>query len=286
MSAAIPARPAGGRRPGAPIIALAAGAVFGIAQTLVAQRGGLLRFDGSQSGWLAIELSMLTWLSAVNVVVGVLAGARFGRQAGFGRTDLFAIGGAGLGGLLAVPVASSAVAWAAVYGGGVAASRAAVQVVIGTLLGMLAGLLAQRYRTVAVGLLAGSVLVWLVAALSALLGPDRPPVLGHPDISLAPGHDVAAQRAGALAVAVVYGLVLGAAWAQRRAEARIAAVAGPILVAAAYLATVPLTGPSWPWSPLPTALLAVPAAGLGAAAGGWLTDRLRGSRTADRHDGP
>jgi len=264
MSAAIPAHPAGGRRPGAPLIALVSGALFGIVQTLGAQRTGLLRFDGSRSGWWAVELSTLTWLSAVSVVVGVLVAARLGRAAP-GRTDLFSVGGAALGSLATAPLISVNAAWAAVYSTNAPTSGTVTHVVLGVVLGSLAGLLAQRYRPVAVGLATGSALLWALALLSALVLPDQAPVLGHPYLGM---DSVMAQRIAALAVAAGYGLLLAVVWRRASVEARItAAVAAPTLLALAYLSTAVATSASWPWSPVPSALAAIPCAALGAAVG-------------------
>jgi hypothetical protein len=278
MAAALPnaAHSAGSRRPGTPLIALAAGGVFGVAQTFVAQRCGLLRFDAANGEWSGIELGTLVWLSAASVVLGVLTARRITHAR---RTsDAFVLGAAGFGSLLAVPLATSSAAWAAIYGGEVATGRVVLHVLLGAGLGLLAAAVAQRYRAGAVGLAAGIALTWGFALLAGLLRPDRPPILDHPDLGIgAPGSG---QRIGGLVVALLYGAAIGIVWSTRSIRTRIAAAtAGPALAAAAYLVVLPFDGEFWPWSPIPTALAAIPLAAVGAALAGRLTDRVQ-----RRHD--
>lgn len=278
MSAAIPnaAHSAGGRRPGTPLFALAAGAVFGGLQAFGAQHVGLLQLDSTRSDWLAVTLSTLTWLSAASVIVGVLAAARFGGRTDSGRGNLLTLSAAALGGLFAVPFATSAAAWGAMYGGAISATGAGVNVVVGIALGVVCGALVQRYRSVAVGLSVGIGVVWAVALLSVLLDPGRPPVLGHPGVSSI--ADATVPRVGALLVALVSGLGIGVVWTVRPTGDRVAAaVAGPALVAAVFVVSVPIAS-GWPWSPIPSALLAVPCAVLGATLGAGLALRLRPGR--------
>ncbi|HEY3501239.1 MAG TPA: hypothetical protein VGN37_00475 [Actinocatenispora sp.] len=267
---------AGRRRPGTALLALAAGGVLGVAQMLVAQRLGLLRFDGGRTGWWVAQLVALCWLSAVSVVLGALVARRL-THADPHRVDPFALGAAAFGSLLAVPLASSSAAWAAIYGGAVPTWQVVGHVLVGTALGVVAGAAAQRYRPVAVGVVAGAVVAWATAILSAVCDGTAPPVLGHPALGVGAGTG---ERVGALVVAVLLGVAIGVAWASARLDAKaVAASAGPGLVAVAYLATLPLTGADWPWSPVPTALAAVPCAALAACVAGWLADRLR-----RRHD--
>jgi len=278
MAAALPnaAHSAGGRHPGTPLLALAAGGVFGVAQTLVAQRCGLLRFDAAHSGWSSIELGTLVWLSAASVVLGTVTARRLGRARR--RPDMFCLGAAGLGSLLAVPLAASSAAWAAIYGADVTTGRVVLHVLLGAGLGLLAGAATQRYGPAAVGLVVGIAFTWGTAVLAGLLRPDRPPILGHPDLGI--GAAGAGQRIGALVVALLYGIAVGTVWTTREVRVRvIAAAVGPALVAAAYLLVLPFGGHTWPWSPIPTALLAVPVTAVGAVLAGWYTDRLH-----RRHD--
>lgn len=265
---------AGRRRPGAALVALAAGGVLGVVQTLVAQRFGLLSFEGGRTGWWVAQLVALSWLSAVSVALGALVPRRAGRTDPR-RADPFTLGAAAFGGLLAVPLASSSAAWAAIYGGAVPTSQVVGHVLVGIVLGVAAGAAAQRYRPVAVGLVAGAVVAWVTAVVSVVVD-AAPPVLGHPDLGLG----ATGRQVGALLVAAVFGIVLGGAWSSVRLDARaVAASVGPGLVAAAYLVGLPLTDADWPWSPVPTALLAVPCAALFAVVAGWFGDRLR-----RRHD--
>ncbi len=280
MAAVIPnaAHPAGSRRPGTPLLALAAGGLFGVVQTLLAQRFGLLRFDAGQSDSWSIELATLTWLSALSVVVGVLVAGRLGESRRPPdrprRQDPFAIAAAVLGSLLAVPLTTSSAAWAALYGGATPTWQTAVPVLLGVALGAVAGLVCQRSRPVAVGLAVGSIVIWSTAVLSVLLDPDRAPVLGHPDLGF--GSAVRGPQLGALVLALLYGAVVGVTWGTRRVQSRVtAALAGPALVAAAFLVAVPIAGPVWLWSPIPTALLAIPCAGFAALVSGWAADRRR-----------
>ncbi|MGA8113894.1 MAG: hypothetical protein WCA46_09550, partial [Actinocatenispora sp.] len=252
MAAAIHnvAHPAGGRRPGTPVIALAAGGLFGVAQTLLAQRCGLLRFDSGQSGWWAVELVTLTWLSAVSVVFGVLVAGRVGAPRAEPeegrRADPYVLGAAALGSLLAVPLATSSAAWAAIYGGAAPVWQSAVPVLVGIALGIAAGAVGQRSRAVALGFIVGSATLWAIAVLSGVLEPSHPPVLGHPDLGM--GSAVTGQRTGAMVTALAYGAVMGVCGAGRRLQSRILmAVAGPGLAAAAFLAALPIAGPVWPW---------------------------------------
>ncbi|BCJ32817.1 hypothetical protein Athai_03200 [Actinocatenispora thailandica] len=277
MAAALPnaAHSAGGRRPGTPLIALAAGGVFGVAQTLVAQRCGLLRFAAANSEWSSIELGTLVWLSAASVVLGVLSARRIthARRA----QDAFVLGAAGLGSLLAVPLATSSAAWAAIYGGDVATGRVVLHVLLGAGLGLVAAAVAQRYRAAAVGLATGIALTWGFAVLAGLLRPGRPPILDHPDLGI--GAAGSGQRFGGLVVALLYGAAIGIVWSTRTLRSRAAAAAiGPALAAAAYLLVLPFGGQSWPWSPIPTALAAVPLAATGAVLAGTLTDRFQRRR--------
>jgi hypothetical protein len=278
MAAALPnaAHSAGGRRPGTPLIALAAGGVFAVVQTFIAQRCGLLRFAAANSEWSSMELGALVWLSAASVVLGVLTARRITRAR---RTaDAFVPGAAGLGSLLAVPLATSSAAWAAIYGGDVATGRVVLHVLLGAGLGLLAGMIAQRYRAAAVGLATGIALTWGVALLAGLLRPDRPPILDHPDLGI--GAAGSGQRLGGLIVTLLYGAAIGIVWSTRSIRTRVAAAtAGPALAGAAYLLVVPFDGQFWPWSPIPTALTAIPLAAVGAALAGRLTDRFQ-----RRHD--
>lgn len=290
---------------GAPLVALFAGGLIGVLQTQAAQVVGLLRWDAGRAGWWAVELGTLTWLVATSVLLGVLVTRRLGayrarraamivtgrRSTGLpDRPDLAVPAAAALGSLLAVPLATSSVAWAAVYGGGVSTWRAALHALLGAVIGVAVAALAQRFRPVASGTALGTLVGWVLALLSVLLDPGRPPVLGHPDLGVpGDGGNAWALRAGALVAALLLGVGVGLARRSEPADVRIAvAAAGPALMAISYLFVWPLSGsiggPSWPWSPVPSALLAVPvAAGVAVLTGrlagpGWLPWRSAPSR--------
>jgi hypothetical protein len=294
-------RPAGAQdRAGAPLYALAGGCLFAVCQTVIAQRVGLLRWSSGQTGWWAAELATLTWLAATSVVLGVLvagrvAGPAAGRAGLPGR--LLVLGGAGLGSLLAVPFAASAAAWASMYGGGVPVWQATLHVLVGAGLGLAAAAVALRVHAVAAGIAASVVVIWPLALLSVWLDPTNPPVLGHPDVGIGIGADagtgagagdltgwhVTALRAGAVLLALVAGVLVGGCVRSIPVELRaVAAGAGPALVAATYLLVLLLAGPSWPWSPVPSALLATVAAPAAAALTGWLVEPRRHSE-GSRH---
>lgn len=291
-------RPAGAEdRIGAPLLALAGGCLFGVFQTVIAQRVGLLRWSSAETGWWAAELATLTWLAATSVVLGVLVAGRRARAGDWSAWSgrLLVIGAAGLGSLLAVPFAASAAAWASMYGGGVPAWQSALHVLVGAGLGMGAAAVAQRVRAVATGIAASVVVIWPIALVSVWLDPANAPVLGHPDLGIglsagaglggspaagtglgagaATGWHVVALRASAVLIALVAGALVGGRVRSLPVEIRaVAAGAGPALVAATYLAVLLLAGPSWPWSPVPSALLAAACAPTAAAVTGWLVD--------------
>jgi hypothetical protein len=315
-------RPAGAEdRIGAPLLALAGGCLFGVFQTVIAQRVGLLRWSSAETGWWAAELATLTWLAATSVVLGVLvarlpgwrtplrrSGQPTERATWSGRSAdwttwsgrLLVLGAAGLGSLLAVPFAASAAAWASMYGGGVPVWQSALHVLVGAGLGMGAAAVAQRVRVVATGIAASVVVIWPLALLSVWLDPANAPVLGHPDVGIGlsagagpggspdaaaggglgagvtNGWHVVALRAGAVLIALVAGALVGGRARSLPVEIRaVAAGAGPALVAATYLLVLLLAGPSWPWSPVPSALLAAACAPTAAAVTGWLLDPHR-----------
>jgi hypothetical protein len=289
-------RPAGAEdRIGAPLLALAGGCLFGVFQTVIAQRVGLLRWSSAETGWWAAELATLTWLAATSVVLGVLVAGRRARAGDWSvwSARLLVIGAAGLGSLLAVPFAASAAAWASMYGGGVPVWQSALHVLVGAGLGMGAAAVAQRVRVVATGIAASVVVIWPLALVSVWLDPANAPVLGHPDVGIgvnggaglggapgagagadpASGWHVVALRAGAVLIALVAGALVGGRLRSVPVEIRaVAAGAGPALVAATYLLVLLLAGPSWPWSPVPSALLAAACAPTAAAVTGWLVD--------------
>jgi hypothetical protein len=276
------ARPAdAGGRPGAPLYALAVGCFFGVFQTVIAQRVGLLRWNSDSVGWWAAELATLTWLAATSVVLGVLVANRgIGRIGGpvadgggsvGWRWRLLVLAAAALGSLLAVPFAASAAAWASMYGGGVPVWQAALHVLVGAGLGAGAAAVALRVRAVAAGIAASVVVVWPLALLSVWLDPANPPVLGHPDVGAGAGWHVAALRAGAVLTALIGGALVGGCARSVPVEVRaVAAGAGPALIAATYLLVLVLAGPAWPWSPIPSALVAAVCAPAAAAFTGWL----------------
>jgi hypothetical protein len=191
------------------------------------------------------------------------------------------LGAAGLGSLLAVPFAASAAAWASMYGGGVPVWQAALHVLVGGALGVAAAAVALRVRAVAAGIAASVAVIWPLALLSVWLDPADPPVLGHPDVGIGAGADagagaptgwhVVALRVGAVLLALVAGALVGGCVRSIPVELRaIAAGAGPALVAATYLLVLLLAGPTWPWSPVPSALLATACAPAAATLTGWL----------------
>lgn len=285
-------------RVGAPLLALAGGGLFGVFQTVIAQRVGLLRWTSGETGWWAAELATLTWLAATSVVLGVLVARRpgwlprrrapaeehpaeQGNERALWPGRLLVLGAAGLGSLFAVPVAASAAAWASMYGGGVGEWQTALHVLVGAALGLVASAVALRVRAVATGIAASVVVIWPLALLSVWLDPADAPVLGHPDVGIGVtaaaspenGWHVLALRAGAVLVALLGGALVGVRARSLPVELRaVAAGAGPALVAATYLLVLLLAGPAWPWSPLPSALLAAMCAPAAAAVTGRLID--------------
>ncbi|WP_157641291.1 hypothetical protein [Longispora albida] len=118
------------------IVGLSAGVFLGAALPLLAAVAGLLSWPGG--GGVSADARPRALLAAVAVFGAALLARRFG---GRGLSGPF---GAAIGGLVAVPIASSAAAWSQLYGAQMTPARAGTWAALGVVCGGIFALLAQR----------------------------------------------------------------------------------------------------------------------------------------------
>jgi hypothetical protein len=243
------------------VLSTAAGtaAVAGAGQLGVAYGLGMVHLPTGvpAAGMWETQLTWVAWIAALAVLAGAAGGAWMARREAEARPGAPAPWE--LGQRIVVSLAASIGAGIVIFltalparaidlSGSDPALEAALAAVLGVVVGILAAVTTMSLRVAAVSVVTIVAVVWLIALVSVAptLGPDAPPALVRPGVLDLPAFGDGARstvaRLSAPLLVLLVGTALAAAARSRglpRLHTIAAGVAGPVLLASAYLIAPP-----------------------------------------------